>query len=279
MAGSKAKAPRKAPKKAPRKAQGRDPGKALKKASGKTVRKAPGKTSLKTAPQTRRKPAGKGNSLAAQAYEQIKERILTLHFLPGQYLNEGALCAMLGAGRTPVHQALQRLEIDGLVEIMPRKGVIVQPDSLSEIVKILDSRVTVEAELARNAAQRTTPADAEELKALAQQGYGNGQPTDIDAFTAGDRAFHGKFAQMSGNPVLFEFARSLHERSVRYWYLHLWRTMDTKATIRQHTAIADMIARGDGDGAAKAVRDHIESLRERLLQAQSATQRRIPPRR
>jgi len=236
-------------------------------------------TARKTAPKTKRKPASKGGSLAALAYEQIKEKILTLHFLPGQYLNEGALCAMLQAGRTPVHQALQRLELEGLVEIMPRKGVIVQPDSISEILKILDSRATVEAELARNAAERATPEDAEELKALAREGYGNGKPTDIDTFTVGDRSFHEKFAEMAGNPVLSDFARTLHERSIRYWYLHLWQTMDTKATIRQHTAIAEMIAKRDGDGAAKAVRDHIESLRERLMKAQSASQRRIPPRR
>src|SRR5688572_10313269 len=97
------------------------------------------KSSAKTTSKLKRTPASKGGSLAAQAYEQIKEKILTLHFLPGQYLNEGALCAMLDAGRTPVHQALQRLELEGLVEIMPRKGVIVQPDSIMEVVKILDS--------------------------------------------------------------------------------------------------------------------------------------------
>lgn len=245
------------------------------KAKSKSRTKAP----RKAAPKARRKPASKGGSLATQAYDQIKAKILTLHFLPGQYLNEGALCAMLGAGRTPVHQALQRLELEGLVEIMPRKGVIVQPDSISEIVKILDSRVTVEAELARNAAERATPEDAEELKALAHQGYGNGQPADVDTFTTGDRLFHEKFAAMAGNPVLSDFARTLHERSIRYWYLHLWQTMDTKATIRQHMTIAEMIANHDGDGAAKAVRDHIENLRQRLLKAQNATQRGVLPRR
>jgi DNA-binding GntR family transcriptional regulator len=237
------------------------------------------KTPAKTASEPKRTPASKGGSLAAQAYEQIKEKILTLHFLPGQYLNEGALCAMLDAGRTPVHQALQRLELEGLVEIMPRKGVIVQPDSIMEVVKILDSRVTVEMELARNAAERATPEDAEELKALARQGYGNGKPTDVDTFTIADRSFHAKFAEMAGNPVLSDFARTLHERSIRYWYLHLWQTMDTTATIRQHTAIAEMIAKHDGDGAAKAVRDHIEKLRQRLLKAQNATQRGVLPRR
>ncbi len=185
---------------------------------------------------------------------------------------------MLGVGRTPVHQALQRLELEGLVEIMPRKGVIVQPDSISEILKILDSRATVEAELARNAAQQRTPEDTEVLKLLARRGDGNGQPADVDSFITGDRAFHEQFAKMAGNPVLSEFARSLHERSIRYWYLHLWQTMDTKATIRQHSAIADTIAKGDGDGAAKAVRDHIESLRERLIKAQNAARRVPPPR-
>jgi DNA-binding GntR family transcriptional regulator len=234
------------------------------------------KVQKEAAPKIKRKPASKGGSLAEQVYEQLKEKIITLHFLPGQYLNEGALCAMLGVGRTPVHQALQRLELERLVEIMPRKGVIVQPDSIAEILKILDSRVTVEAELARNAAQQRTPEDTEVLKLLARRGYGNGQPADVDTFITGDRAFHEQFAKMAGNMVLSEFARSLHERSIRYWYLHLWQTMDTKATIRQHSAIADMIAKGDGDGAAKAVRDHIESLRARLMKAQSAA-RRIPP--
>jgi DNA-binding GntR family transcriptional regulator len=190
----------------------------------------------------KRKPASKGGSLAAQAYEQIKEKILTLHFLPGQYLNEGALCAMLDAGRTPVHQALQRLELEGLAE-------------------------------------RATAEDAEELKTLARQGYGNGKPTDVDTFTIADRSFHAKFAEMAGNPVLSDFARTLHERSIRYWYLHLWQTMDTTATIRQHTAIAEMIAKHDADGAAKAVRDHIEKLRQRLVKAQNATQRGVLPRR
>jgi GntR family transcriptional regulator, rspAB operon transcriptional repressor len=122
---------------------------------------------------------------------------------------------------------------------MPRKGVIVQPDSISKILKILDSRAAVEAELARDAAEQATPGAADELKALARRGYGNGNRPPSTPYTPGDRIFHGKFAQMSGNPVLIGFARSLHERSVRYWYLHLWRTAEGKATIRQHTAIAD----------------------------------------
>ena len=248
----------------------------LKKAKPKsaTTRKTTAQTS---APGGRTNVVSKGRSLAERAFEDIKEKILTLHFLPGQYLNEGALCALLGVGRTPVHQALQRLEIEGLVEIMPRKGVIVQPDSISEILKILDSRAAVESELARNAAERATEQESRELTALASSGYGNGNISEIDTFIGGDRAFHRKFAEMAGNPVLSDFARSLHERSIRYWYLHLWQTMDVDASVNQHCTIADAIAKRDADAAAKALRDHIESLRSRLMRAQSAAGRRVPP--
>lgn len=231
------------------------------------TRKAPRKTARHVAPKS---------SLADTAYEAIKEKILKLYFLPGQYLNEGALCALLDVGRTPVHMALQRLQHEGLVEIMPRKGVIVQPGSISEILKILDSRATVEAELARNAAARATPKDADELKALARIGATNGKSSELDGFIAADRAFHRKFAELAENPVLSDFARSLHERSIRYWYLHLWQTLDDKATIRQHTAISDAIAKQDGDAAAEAVRAHIESLRTRLMRAQDASRGRGP---
>lgn len=223
------------------------------------------------------KTASKSGSLADMAYTAIKENILKLYFLPGQYLNEGALCDLLKVGRTPVHQALQRLQHEGLVEVMPRKGVIVQPGSIAEIVKILDSRATIEADLARNAAGRVTPEEAKELKELARAGIHATAP-QLEDFIEADRIFHGRFAELAGNPVLSDIARSLHERSIRYWYLHLWQTFDGKSTGGEHSAIADAIANGDGEAAAKAVRTHIESLRTRLMRAQDITRGRPSPR-
>ncbi len=212
---------------------------------------------------------GRQGSLAAWAYEEIKEKIITLYFLPGQYLNEGAICELLKVGRTPVHQALQRLGLEGLVEIIPRKGVIVLPDSIAEIIKILDSRATVEAELARNAAEHVSTEEGKELVALADTTRQSRNSGDIDAFIAADRAFHRKLAEAAGNSLLSDFARRLHERSIRYWYLHLWQTMDVQATTRQHAAIADAIAEHDGARAVQAMRDHIDSLKGRLMQLQT----------
>ncbi len=223
------------------------------------------------------KASGKHNSLLAKAYEEIKEKIITLYFLPGQYLNEAAISALLQVGRTPVHQALQRLELEGLVEIMPRKGVVVLPDSISEIIKILESRAAVEAELAKAAAGRVSAEDGKTLLALANATRHLKSGPGIDDFIACDRAFHRRLADCSGNSVLSDFAQQLHERSIRYWYLHLWQTMDVQATTRQHAAIADAIARHDGERAAAAMREHIDSLKGRLMQIQGVTRRHGPP--
>ena len=144
----------------------------------------------------------KDGSLADAAYADLKEKIVRLYFLPGQYLNEGALCELLRVGRTPVHQALQRLQHDGLVEVMPRKGVIVQPGSISEILKILDSRVTIEADLARNAASRVTAEEAAELKKLARVRVAGDSRSQLDNFVEADRAFY--LAQIAhANPEIW----------------------------------------------------------------------------
>lgn len=207
----------------------------------------------------------KASSLLDQAYDAIKEKIVTLFFVPGQYLNEGAICDLLQLGRTPVHQALLRLQVEGLVEIIPRKGIVVQPDTLSQIVEVLDARAVVEAELARLAAERATD---DEIAGLAQivkgapRKHGGGA---IDAFIESDRAFHVSIAAMARNRVLAEMAKTLHERSTRAWYLHLWQTLDLKATGRQHAAICEAIRARDGVAAADAIRTHIGSFRERYI--------------
>jgi GntR family transcriptional regulator, rspAB operon transcriptional repressor len=234
---------------------------------GRTIKKM-SKTKPTPAGKPVQKKARSAVSLDMQAYEAIKERILTLFFLPGQYVNEGAVATMLKLGRTPVHHALQRLQIEGLVEIIPRKGVVIRPDSVAEILKILESRETVEPDLARNAAEHAPMAEMGALRALARAVDQSEETGAVEAFTRADRAFHARVAALSGNPVLAEFAGRLHDRSTRFWYLHLWQTMDPEATAREHSAIADAIAARDSAAAAAAMRDHIGRLKERVTKIQ-----------
>lgn len=208
-------------------------------------------------------------SLVGQAYEIIKEKIINLHFLPGQYLNEAQVCAQLGLSRTPVHQALQRLSLEGLVDVLPRKGIIVQPDTVSAILDILDSRATVEPELARRAAERVRDGelskdDTTALIRLATSTDPSVVPPDINTFTINDRAFHREFAVLSGNKPMADFAQMLHERSTRFWYLSMWQTIDVGESNKQHAKIAESILSGDPASAMTATFAHIDALRTRL---------------
>lgn len=223
----------------------------------------------------------KSSSLTQQAYEAIKEKVINLYFLPGQYLNEAAICELLGLGRTPVHQALQRLQSEGLIDVVPRKGIIVQPDSISQIIEFLKARLTVETEIARLAAEHAHPDDVAELKAiLDSQGRLQNHGGEINAFVECDHAFHIKICDMSRSRVLGDFAKSLHERCSRSWYLHLWQTLDRDASEKQHRAILKAIKSRDGEGAAAAMRDHLTNLCERVTKVHHTTSRSgqsLPP--
>src|SRR6266849_7948115 len=91
-------------------------------------------------------------SLRDAAYDAIKHRIITCAFRPGEYINELQLSSMLKIGRTPVHQALDRLMMEGMVEVIPRKGVIVKPVSLHDVMQMIDVRLINETQCARLAA-------------------------------------------------------------------------------------------------------------------------------
>ena len=81
-------------------------------------------------------------SLRARAYEEIQRRINTLAFKPGSVLNEAQLAQLLGIGRMPVREALSQLDVEGLVEIIPRKGVMIRPVSLNEVLEIAGPFIT-----------------------------------------------------------------------------------------------------------------------------------------
>jgi DNA-binding GntR family transcriptional regulator len=226
-------------------------------------------TARKQRPVKKTKGNDESLSLSDQAYIAIKDRIITLFFAPGQYLNEASICEQLDMGRTPVHQALQRLRTEGLVDIVPRKGVIIQPDSMGQVLEILDARLVIEPEIAARAAQHRRPEDVAEIRSLLDHHrddpHGGGR---IDSFVECDRAFHNKLSDMSQSRILGDFAKTLHERSTRAWYLHLWQTLDTEASDRQHRAVLQAIEAQDPMAAAAAMREHLAALRDKVAHLQ-----------
>jgi DNA-binding GntR family transcriptional regulator len=214
-------------------------------------------------------------SLTEQAYQAIKERIVTLVFTPGQYLNEAAICHALDMGRTPVHQALLRLNVEGLVEVVPRKGIIVLPDSIGHVIEMLDARRMIEPELARRAAENATDDDVAYLENVLRRPSHEPSLAGFDTYASSDRDFHVKIAAMSGNQVLGDFLQSLHERVARFWYLHLWRMIDTGRRERDHGAVLEAIRARAGEEAAEAMEAHIERLRGQVVEIRETAPRTI----
>ncbi len=208
------------------------------------------------------RPKAQRSSLTAEAYEALKHRILTGDFSPGQYLNETDIAETLEIGRTPVHQALQRLHLEGLVKVVPRKGVIIQLDTLDQVKEVLEARSAIEPQLVRQAAAHVTEQDLAELESIISRSIRT--PT-IDFYVEKDRAFHAKLISLSQNRILGDFVRTLHERSLRYSLIQMWQTAGASARADEdHLAILAALRNRDGNAAMKAMRQHLESLSGRL---------------
>jgi DNA-binding GntR family transcriptional regulator len=213
-----------------------------------------------------------GGSLSERAYEAIKQRILSLELRPGQFINEADLCSLTGMGRMPVHQAVHRLMVDGLLKVIPRKGIIIGSESANEVGEALEARRAVEPYIAALAAERATPAQIKDLEKLLRQSRKVADQRFRREFMNLDRLFHAAVAEAAGNRMLVDAQRPMQERSARIWSVSVMRRPDgLRMTQEEHEAVFDAIRRGDRDGARRAMQVHIASLLRRMKDGTDST--------
>ena len=206
-------------------------------------------------------------SLRDRAYQEIKRRINRMEFRPGAYLNEAQISRTLRIGRTPVHQALDRLMLEGLVQVIPRKGVMVESISLDQVLQIIDVRLVNEPFCVGLAAERATPAEVSQLRALLDSAGPLIRARDREQLMDLDRQFHWKISLAARNTVLADTITRLHDRSLRFWFISLGDDLQLRRVDEEHRAIMDAVARRDAAGAADAMRHHIESSRKHITRA------------
>jgi len=225
-------------------------------------------------PRAKRKPAGikpptarpqSGPSLTERAYAEIRHRVMTLAYKPGEFLNESRICAEIGLGRTPVHEALHRLQVEGLVQIVPRKGVMIRTDSLNDVIALIETRMVVEPAGIALAAQRAQSHHVRALQTLLKQAKQAIKDGDRAGYMALDSKFHNEIVGATENSVLADVMRMLHQRASRIWQLQLWTDADLQLTQTEHEAIFDALKCGDPEAAASAARAHLTSLRRRIM--------------
>src|SRR5437764_1063662 len=207
--------------------------------------------------------APRSETLTEQAYRLIEEQIVTLRLKPGDILSEQMLSASFRIGRTPVREALQRLAAEGLVTILPRKGILVSDINPRNQLLVLEVRREIERLLSRAGADRATQQQREQFTEIAQ-GMDRAAKSDDDiAFMRLDRELNRLLIEAAHNDYAARSMKLLQGLSRRFWYMHYRDAADLPLCARLHANQARAIAKGGGDAAARAsdkLTDYVESF-------------------
>jgi DNA-binding GntR family transcriptional regulator len=209
-------------------------------------------------------------SLTDRAYRLIEELIVTLALPPETVLSEQSLAAKLGIGRTPIREALQRLARDGLVVILPRRGILVSQVNLQSQMRLLEVRRELERLMARSAAERATPEETASFATIAREMRRTSDENDDMAFMRLDRQFNEFVSRAARNEFASRAMGLMHGLSRRFWYQHYRESGDLPLSARLHAEVADAIASRDPEAAAQAsdrLIDYIESFTRKTIEA------------
>jgi len=206
-------------------------------------------------------------SLSQQAYEQLRERIVHLDFAPGDVLREDDLQSVLGIGRTPIREALQRLEREHFVTVIPRRGMFVAGIDVSELSMLFETRTVLEPYAARLAALRGTPAMWEQMEDTLA---GTSGAADGNALLAIDRVCHELMWEAAGNRFLMDTLDMLYAQSDRLWHLYLAEVAEPEHAVEEHVEILEALRSGDGDRSASLVEAHVQAFDAEIRTAVTA---------
>lgn len=206
--------------------------------------------------------------LASQVYRILRDEIIALRLAPGQLVSEKEIAEVLKASKTPVREALIRLDIDGLVEIVPKSGTYVTSIRINKYMEACFIRLQLEIGAVRRAAEQIVDgAQVEPLDQLLKQQAEALEAEDYPRFFTLDQALHQCFFQMAGVPGVWEMMLRTQAEVNRM--RHLKRIKNIRrgpAVLKEHKAIVEAIRAQDADAAEQALVAHIGSLEHEIQQ-------------
>jgi DNA-binding GntR family transcriptional regulator len=202
---------------------------------------------------------------ADKAYRQIKEKIVTVQMMPGSVIREAELMDNLRFGRTPIREALKRLQTENLVDVVPRRGLFVADITITDLQQIYEVRVEVESLCARLAAERLSPENLAEMKQLVVE-YKMSDHTDKAWVLQHDRQLHELLARSAGNNFLYHDFEQYYNLSIRIWHLALSRIRAEDINVEAHIDILGAIEAGDCLQAEGRMRQHIKHFHNTIKQ-------------
>ncbi len=198
-------------------------------------------------------------------YEELKRQIMVGEIAPGTRMMEVELADEMGVSRTPVREAIRKLEKEGLVTIEPRRGAYASDISAKEMVDILEVRQDLEGMAAGIAAQKITEEGKEELEKLVQKYKESVEKGDIDEIIANDEAFHKYIVGLSQNKTLIKMVSQVQELVLRFRYIFYEDFSRFQNQPTEHQSIVDAIISGSSTSARINAEEHLARLKDFVI--------------
>jgi DNA-binding GntR family transcriptional regulator len=197
-------------------------------------------------------------SLSARAYTAIRDMLITAEITPGSPVNEDQLAKKLQMGRTPVREAIKRLETERLVVIYPRRGIFATQVALSDLTLLTEVRVHLEGEAAFQAARRASRAERMHFDQLLAEAKDRGHETteEIDF----DSRVHRAIYRATHNPYLESTLEQYFNLTIRIWHVWTDRLPEMSAHVSELIPLLERVVDRDADGARDIATQHVASF-------------------
>ncbi len=203
--------------------------------------------------------------LREMVYEELKMQILTGAIVPGTRMMEVELAKEIGVSRTPIREAIRKLEKEGLVTIEPRRGAYASQISTEDMVEILEVRQNMEGLAAFFAASRMKPEQLTELKDISEHYNAAVQSGNMEEMIKHDTKFHRIIVESCNNKVLVQMIEQLQELVLRFRYIYYDNFRRAENMPEEHFEILHAIETGDAEAARAAADVHIDRLKELVI--------------
>ena len=199
-------------------------------------------------------------------FNTLRQAILRGELKPGERLMEIQLANKLGVSRTPIREAIRKLELEGLVLMIPRKGAEVAEITEKNMLDVLEVRRALEELAVKLACERITEEEIQELKDAADAFQKILSEKDLTKIAEADEAFHDVIFKSTGNDRLIQLLNSLREQMYRYRLEYLKREEYHPQLLEEHQQIIDRITRKDQSEAAELIDRHIGNQVDVMLE-------------
>jgi DNA-binding GntR family transcriptional regulator len=198
-------------------------------------------------------------------FNTLRQAILTGELKPGERLMEIHLANKLGVSRTPIREAIHKLELEGLVTIIPRRGAEVAQITEKSMNDVLEVRRALDALCAELACDRIDEEGLERLKSACGQFEAAIRTKNAKEITRADVELHDIIVQATGNQRLIQLVNNLSEQMYRYRFEYIKDTSQHETLAEEHRIIYESILRKDKKTAAEAAKIHIDNQEKAII--------------